>query len=79
MTRTIDVSDLPEPLVAAIESMVSTYRAKSMPAAERRPPRPVGWLRGKVEVPDSFFDPLPDDLLDLFEGRGPDPEPVEGK
>ena len=32
-------------------------------------PRPVGLGKGLVEIPDSFFDPLPDDLLDLFEGK----------
>ena len=71
MTRTIDVSDLPEPLIAAIESLVSTYRAKSnTPSPATRPVPPIGWLKGQVEVPDSFFDPLPADLLDLFEGKG---------
>ena len=33
-------------------------------------PRPVGLGRGLAEVPDSFFDPLPDDILDDFEGVG---------
>jgi prevent-host-death family protein len=28
-----------------------------------------GLLKGKIEVPDDFDAPLPDDLLDLFEGR----------
>lgn len=32
-------------------------------------PRPVGLGKGLVEIPDSFFDPLPDDILDLFEGK----------
>jgi hypothetical protein len=35
-----------------------------------RPLPPIGWLKGKFELPDSFFEPLPDDLLDLFEGGG---------
>lgn len=37
-------------------------------------PRPIGLGKGLAEIPDSFFAPLPDDLLDLFEGkanRGP--------
>ena len=49
---------------------------RNVPVAEIRPvrkrpsqPRPVGIDRGMV-VPDSFFDPLPDDLLDEFEGAG---------
>ena len=35
----------------------------------RTEPRPIGLARGKVSVPGSFFEPLPDELLDLFEGR----------
>ncbi len=32
-------------------------------------PREPGSMRGQFEVPDDFNDPLPDDFLDLFEGR----------
>lgn len=49
---------------------------RNVPIAELRPipaplrqPRPVGIDRG-MTIPDSFFEPLPDDLLDAFEGRG---------
>jgi antitoxin (DNA-binding transcriptional repressor) of toxin-antitoxin stability system len=48
---------------------------QNVPIAEIRPvvkpprqPRPVGIDRG-MTVPRSFFDPLPDDLLDAFKGR----------
>ena len=47
---------------------------RNVPIAEIRPvpkppthPRPVGIDRGMV-VPPSFFEPLPNDLLDAFEG-----------
>ena len=33
-------------------------------------PRPIGLGKGLVEMPESFFDPLPEDLLRLFEGGG---------
>jgi len=67
MSKTIDVSDLPEPLVMAIESLVNTYRDRSRTnrSAEQRP---LGWLKGQMIVPNSFFEPLPDDVLDLFDG-----------
>lgn len=46
------------------------------PVAEIRPieeptdaPRPVGLGKGLVDIPASFFDPLPDELLNQFEGR----------
>ncbi len=34
-----------------------------------RTPRRRGLLEGKFKVPDDFDAPLPEDILDLFEGR----------
>jgi len=52
---------------------------RNVPIAEIRPikaenhqPRPIGLDKGRLTVPKSFFDPLPDDLLDLFEGKTPE-------
>jgi len=49
---------------------------RNVPVAELRPVRPsrlerrpVGLGKGKVEIGGAFFAPLPDDLLDAFEGR----------
>lgn len=49
---------------------------RNVPVAEIRPVakpavgrRPIGLAKGTFEVPDEFFEPLPDDVLDLFEGR----------
>ena len=63
--------------IAAGETVVICRR--NVPVAELRPvqqertePRPLGLAKGRIEIPDSFFDPLPDDLLDLFEGQGDD-------
>ena len=48
---------------------------RNRPVAEIRPisdrqnePRPVGLGRGLADVSEAFFDPLPDDILDDFEG-----------
>lgn len=49
---------------------------RNEPIAEIRPlkpdrlvaPRPIGLGRGVFEVPDSFFEPLPEDELRGFEG-----------
>lgn len=48
---------------------------RNVPIAEIRPlprrpeqMRPLGIDRG-MELPESFFEPLPEDLLDAFEGR----------
>lgn len=32
-------------------------------------PRPLGLLKGQVVVGDDFDDPLPQDIMDAFEGR----------
>ena len=37
---------------------------------EQRRPRRLGLLKGKIWVAKDFNAPLPDDLLDLFEGKG---------
>jgi hypothetical protein len=68
VTRAIDLSDLPAPFVEAIESLVNAYREKNSPVATPAAAgRPIGWLKGRWEIPESFFEPLPDDVLDLFE------------
>ena len=48
---------------------------RNRPVAEIRPvsehpnePRPFGLGRGLADVTDAFFDPLPDEILDDFEG-----------
>lgn len=43
--------------------------ARLVPLAPPRPLRKFGVLKGKIEIADDFDAPLPDDLLDLFEGR----------
>lgn len=35
----------------------------------RTEPRPMGLAKGKVHIDDAFFEPLPDAILDAFEGR----------
>jgi len=35
------------------------------------PMRKLGIYRGRLKIPDDFDAPLPDEILDLFEGREP--------
>jgi prevent-host-death family protein len=42
--------------------------ARLVPALRKRSPRKLGALRGKIRVPEDFDAPLPDDVLDAFEG-----------
>jgi prevent-host-death family protein len=38
-------------------------------ASERTAPRPIGGAKGRFTVPASFFDPLPNELLEAFGGE----------
>ena len=66
--------------VAAGESLVLVDQDK--PVAEFKPvaqpsgkPRPFGLSKGLYTVPDNFNDPLPDEILDAFEGKNSSLEP----
>jgi antitoxin (DNA-binding transcriptional repressor) of toxin-antitoxin stability system len=43
--------------------------AEIRPITETEALRPVGLSAGEFVVPDDFDDPLPDEVLDAFEGR----------
>jgi prevent-host-death family protein len=36
----------------------------------RTEPRPIGLARGRLTIPDAFFDPLPDEVLEAFGSSG---------
>jgi antitoxin (DNA-binding transcriptional repressor) of toxin-antitoxin stability system len=40
--------------------------------ASRQEPRPIGLDRGRLEVPPSFFEPLPEDVVGDWEGQTAD-------
>jgi prevent-host-death family protein len=47
---------------------------KLTPVVEKSAKRKPGYLRGQVDIPDSFFfDPLPEEELRLWEGSDDDP------
>ncbi len=63
-------------LKALAEGEVIVLCKRNVPIAEIRgipgrhtEPRPVGLASGEFEVPATFFEPLPDELVDAFEGR----------
>ena len=43
--------------------------ARLMPLAQGPAVRRKGLLKGKIKISDDFDQPLPDDVVDLFEGR----------
>ena len=73
--------------VAAVERGETVVIARrNVPVAEIRPlpgprrqPRPLGRGPGEpgYRVPESFWEPLPAEVVEGFEGRAPDP-PVPG-
>ena len=36
--------------------------------ATEKPTRVWGFLKGKIDIPDDFDDPLPDEVIRMFEG-----------
>jgi len=46
---------------------------RNTPVAEirrtRQTKRPIGLAKNKLKIPKSFFKPLPDELIDAFEGK----------
>ncbi len=49
---------------------------RNIPIAEIRPippdiktERPIGLGKGEFSIPEEFFDPLPSDIIDSFEGQ----------
>jgi hypothetical protein len=62
-------SEQPEPIISSskiltneeIDLILSTYRQENRT-------RPLGLCKGKFITPDNFNEPLPDEILALFEG-----------
>ena len=53
------------------ETLVICKRNEPIAELKRLPkrsmePRPIGLAKGKIHIPDSFWDPLPDDILEGF-------------
>jgi len=61
--------------VAAGEEITIANRgvpvARLVPVPAEQGARKLGTLRGQVFIPDDFDAPLPEELLDAFEGRKP--------
>jgi prevent-host-death family protein len=63
------------------EEIVITRRGKPavklVPVAKALPPRKPGALKGLFEVPEEFFEPLPEDVLAAFYDGPIEPEEEE--
>lgn len=43
--------------------------AKLVPISKEKPKRRIGVLKGKIKIANDFDAPLPDDIMNSFEGR----------
>ncbi len=72
-TADTELSRLVDEVVAGEEVIIQRAGkpiARLVPVAPvLKPSRVLGGLAGQLSVPDNFDDPLPDDMLDAFEGR----------
>ncbi len=68
LSRLVDAASKGEEVIIA---RAGTPVARLVPFAPPDAPkkRVLGRMRGRFTIPDDFDAPLPDDLLDLFEGR----------
>jgi antitoxin (DNA-binding transcriptional repressor) of toxin-antitoxin stability system len=57
-----------EDVIVLCKRNVPIAEIRALPKA-RAAKRPIGLAKGKVRIPKSFFDPLPDDLLAAFSGE----------
>ena len=73
-----ELSKLIQKAVAGEEIVIArgnTPLVKLTPIGDGKP-KSRGWgaWKGKIEIPDSFFDPLPEEELEAWEGKfGTDP------
>ncbi|KWF64772.1 hypothetical protein [Burkholderia pseudomultivorans] len=51
------------------DASLSSQQASAERSASAASPVRFGVLRDQIRIPDDFDAPLPDDLLDAFEGR----------
>jgi len=62
-----EIEQAPDFLVSEVLNFLRSTRAKlDQPAIAKRP---IGLCAGEFTVPDDFDDPLPAEILELFEGK----------
>jgi hypothetical protein len=65
-----EIKQIPGNKLAELYDLIHYFRlglASEQGAAHAR--RPIGLAKGQFRVPESFFDPLPDEVLEEFEGK----------
>ncbi len=62
------VAELPDDEAAKVVEFAESLSPPQAPQAAQ-PLRHLGFCRGQIQIDPSFFDPLPDEIIALFEGR----------
>lgn len=65
-----EIKQIPSDKLMELYDLVHYFRLGLIHEQQTQPTqRPIGLAKGTFQVPPSFFEPLPDDMLDAFEGR----------
>lgn len=67
-----EIKQIPREKLAEVYDFVHYFRLgleHVKPFSEPLKQRPIGLAKNDFQVPASFFDPLPEDMLDAFEGK----------
>jgi hypothetical protein len=66
-----EIKQIPDEKLAEIYDLVHYFRLGLLQERQALPikQRPIGLAKGLAQIPASFFEPLPDDILDAFEGK----------
>jgi hypothetical protein len=66
-----EIKQIPHENLAEVYDLIHYFRLGLAQAktTENIHQRPIGLAKGQFEIPASFFEPLPDDVLGGFEGR----------
>ena len=67
-----EIKLIPEDRLTEIYDLIHYFRLglkQDATVAPIKSERPIGLAKGSFQVPASFFEPLPADLVDAFEGH----------
>lgn len=64
-----EIKQIQDDKLAEIYDFIHYFRLGLSRERVSSPSRPIGLAKHQLEIPPAFYDPLPDDLLDAFEGK----------
>lgn len=65
-----EIKQIPSDKLVEVYDLIHYFRLGLKHEADALPKqRPIGLAKEVLQIPVSFFDPLPDEVLDAFEGK----------